>query len=397
MKILHVTPSYIPAWQYGGPIRSISEVCKTVVLQGIEVVVLTTNVNVFNELSVPLNESVFIDGVKVKYFQVQRPRYYTFSWPLSRALKNEVKKFDIVHIHGIFHWPMASASFYCRKYKIPYVVSPRGMLDPTCLKHGAMKKYIYSLIFERRNLNGAAAIHFTAEEEKQQAVHFGLKVPNFVVPNGIELKEFSLLPPKGKFSEKHPETIGKQIILFLGRLNWKKGLDLLSQAFSILAEKRNDVHLVVAGPDEDNYKSKIRNWISEEKVINNVTFTGMLVGQDKLEVLVDADIFCLPSYQENFGMAVVEAMACGLPIVISDQINIHKDITEAEAGIVVPCDTKGIALALLKLIENEGIGKEMGERGRRLVMKKYSQDKVAKQMVEIYEKILRGEGLESEE
>lgn len=387
MKILHVIGSFVPAYRYGGPIKSVSLLCQELSHQGHTVTVVTTNVDGPFNLNVPLNQPVMMEGVSVWYFQVQSPRFYTFSLPIASALNKMVKDFDLVHIHTVFNWPASSAAFLCRKYGIPYVISPRGVLSPTCLNKSAIKKRIYSFLIERENLNGAGMIHFTSEEERLQALPFGFNAPSVVVPNGLNMKEFAVLPPSGSFRKKYPKTQGKHIILFFGRVCWIKGLDVLVDAFSIVAKQRNDAHLVIAGPDDEGYGDKVRTWINGYGINDKVTFTAMLTGKEKLEAFVDADVFCLPSYHENFGMAVAEVMACGLPIIISDQVGIHEEVSEAQAGVVTRCDAREVASALLRFLESEELRKEAGRNGRRLAEEKYSIDTVAKQMVGAYERV----------
>lgn len=389
MKILHVIPNYVPAWRYGGPIRSVSDLCQAQAQYAQQVTVYTTNLDGNATLAVPSNQKVLLAGVEVYYFQARWPSF-AFSLSLASALKQSVQEFDIVHIHSIFNWPITPAALSCRKHGVPYIVSPRGMLGPVPLAKGVWKKKAYSRLVERRNLNGAAAIHFTSEEERAEADAFGLKPPSFVIPNGINLKEFAHLPPPGDFRKNYPEVAGKKLLLFLGRISWKKGLDLLVRAYGALARARDDLHLIIAGPDDEGYRKKVEIWLAEERVQGQATFTGMLTGDKKLAAFVDADVFCLPSYQENFGMAVVEAMACGLPVVISDRVNIWRDIKEAGAGVVAPCDANEVARAVVGLLNDEEAVVRMGARGQGLVQEKYAVEKVAKQMLGIYERVAAG-------
>ena len=245
-------------------------------------------------------------------------------------------------------------------------------------------------IEEAGNLNGAAAIHFTSEEERAEAATFGLKIHSFVVPNGINLEVFAHLPPPGDFRKNYPEVAGKKLLLFLGRISWKKGLDLLVRAYGALARARDDLHLIIAGPDDEGYRIKVENWLAMERVQGRITFTGMLTGEDKLAAFVDADVFCLPSYQENFGMAVIEAMACGLPVIISDRVNTWRDIKSAGAGIVTACHADEIASAITSVLKNEEAAEKMGAQGKKLVREMYSSEIVAEAMLEIYERVLAG-------
>ena len=308
--------------------------------------------------------------------------------PLAKALRNNVRKFDLVHIHTIFYWPTIPASMFCRKYKVPYIISPRGTLHPSCLSKGCFKKKIYSSLIEKKNLKGAALLHFTSEEEKNYPFVFGIRTPSVVAPNGIKRVEFSRLPPKGFFRKKYPELNGKQIVLFMGRIHKVKGLDILIKAFAMARKQNKKMHLVIAGPDDEGYGEKVKKWIETWGIENKVTFTGILLCKEKLAAFSDADVLCLPSYHENFGMVVVEAMAYGLPVVISDQVGIHKDVAHAGAGIVVETDPEQLAGAIVNLLNAPHTCKRMGENGQQLVKEKFALDKVAEQMVDVYQGIL---------
>jgi glycosyltransferase involved in cell wall biosynthesis len=211
------------------------------------------------------------------------------------------------------------------------------------------------------------------------------------VPHGIDLSEFSDLPGKEKLRQRYPILKDKKVVLFLGRINWKKGLDILVQAYSILAKEKDNVHLMIVGNDEGGYIRKVKRWVREYGIEQRVTFTGILTGKEKLEAYAGSDIFVLPSYSENLGIAVLEAMICGLPVIISNQVGIHKEVSGAEAGIVIETNTKQLAEAIKNLLDNPHICKKMGENGKRLVDRTFRLDRVTDEMVELYEDILRKE------
>jgi glycosyltransferase involved in cell wall biosynthesis len=194
-----------------------------------------------------------------------------------------------------------------------------------------------------------------------------------------------MLPRRGIFRSQFPEIGDAFLILFLGRLNFKKGLDLLAKSYGIVARQCQAVHLVIAGPDNEGYGQRVRQWLTDEGVLHRATFTGMLLGQDKLAALSDADVFVLPSYSENWGVAVVEAMACGLPVVISDQVNLWQEVAKAEAGLVIPCDPQKLSDALLQLQHDAELREKLGANGRRLAAK-FSWNSAASQMLDVYEK-----------
>ena len=369
------------------------ELCQELAKQGQEVTIFTTNIDGRQNLDVLLDRPVQMDGFNIRYFPVQPwPRYYKFSFLLEKALRQEIPLFDIVHIHSLYLFHSLMASYYCRKFNIPYIIRPHGMLDPFIQNRHSFRKKIYNFFFEKRNLDRAAAVHYTTKEEMELAATFKIKASGVVVQNGINVSEYVDLPRYGRFKKKYPVLESKRIVLFLSRINFKKGMDILSKAFGEIARKRKDVHLVLTGPDNEGYSTKVKKWLKEEGVLNRSLFTGMLLGKEKLSVFRDSDIFVLPSYSENFGIAVVEALACGLPVIISKKVNIWREVVDVGAGIVTDCDSHQVAEAILKLLDNPQLAEDMGERGKKLVAENYTWPKVAKELIRTYNDILSGIG-----
>ena len=383
MKVLQVIPSL--SFKRGGPARAVREMAGALSKEGLEVTIFATDDGLENGQSGPLSQEK--SGVEVRVFKRGWPHPYFYSPSLGRALQNEIRNFDMVHIHGIWAYPTLAASRACQKYQIPYLIRPCGMLDEYCLAHHAVRKRIYGALFENENLRRARLIHFTSDEEKRRSGTLGLKTPALVVPLGVNHEFFQVTGMRGKFREKHPLLKEKKIILFLGRINFKKGLDLLIDALKGLARKNSGSHCVIAGPDEDGYGVQVKRWIEKKNLKDQVTLTGFIDGEDKLALLRDSDIFCLPSRQENFGLAAVEAMAAALPVIVSDQVNLHQEIKNAHAGMVVRCDAGDVRSALETLLKDEDLCRSMGERGRKLVQEKYTWRDAAKKLVRVYEDI----------
>jgi glycosyltransferase involved in cell wall biosynthesis len=277
----------------------------------------------------------------------------------------------------------------CRRHGVPYIVRPHGTLDPYIRKRHRARKYLLEFWFQNRILRGAAALHYTAEDEQRLAAPYAHNPRGFVVPNGIDLDEFSDLPPKGAFRARHPEIGGRPIILFLGRLNFKKGLDLLAPAFGRVLNAGQDAHLVIAGGDE-GMAEDTRRRLAEAGALERTTFTGLIAGEERLAALADASVFALPSYSENFGIAVVEAMACGLPVVISDQVNIWREVAAADAGLVSGCDARAVADNLVSVLSDPARAEAMGRNGRALARDRYSWDGIAPSLEKAYEDVLAG-------
>lgn len=389
MNLLIVIPAYLPAHRYGGPVKSVHELARKLVELGVEVTVFTTNADGPGRLEVPLDRDVILDGVKIRYFSVEKPVSYFYSPSLAVAINQRVKHFDLVYISWLYDHPLFAAARACLENDVPYIVSPRGMLDKHAIKmKGFLKKKIYLNLFEKKHLKGATALHYTSHGEQLNAWESGWNDRSFVVYNGINLGDYSALPAPDQMDSLYPHLTGKKVVLFLGRVNYIKGLDLLAMAWPIVMQKVPDAHLVIAGPDDDDYGDKVRGWVREGGCEQNVTFTGMLLGQEKLAALSRADVFVASSWLESFGMAIVEAMACGKPVVITERVNICREVEDAKAGLVVPCESKCIAEAIVNMLQDLQRSQIMGRNGRRLVEEKFTWDQAAHCMLKIYQDIL---------
>jgi len=388
MRILHVLANLAP--RYGGPPQACKDMAGAVAGLGHEVSIYTTNQDGPTELQVPLDRPVWEKGVAIRFFPIQPPRFWGTSLPLARALREKIKEVDLVHLHSLYLFHDLVTGHLCRQYGIPYLLQPHGALDPRIYRRHRRRKTVLEVLFENRNLKNAAAIFFSSEEEKILAQPFTSGTPGLVAPLGLNLSDYETVPAWGCFRARFPEIGHRKIILFLGRINFIKGLDLLVQAFAALAREGEDVQLVLAGPDDDGWGEKVRKWAREEKVLERVTFPGLLLGEDKLAVLQEATVLALPSYAESFGLAAVEALACGLPVVISDQVKIWREVARAQAGLVIGGDASQLAAALRQLLHDPEARRRMGENGKRLVATTFSWDEVAKKLSRMYQEVLNG-------
>jgi len=379
--------------RFGGPSKACVEMAEATVRLGHEVSIYSTNMDGDNDLDVPLRRETIKNGVKYKYFQVNSPRFWKPSISMAKALNNDIPSFDLVHIHSLYLFHNLVGGYYCRKHDIPYIARPHGTLDPFLYKRHRWRKILVEKLFENRNLKNASAIHFTTEEEKLLAEKHCFGTPRFIVPNGLDTTMYDKLPVKGTFQKLYPETLGKQIILFFSRLNFKKGLDILAPAFARLAKENKKLHLVLAGPDNEGLGDWVKKVISDaqlpvEGAEKCVTITGMLSGENKLAALNDANLFVLPSYTENFGIAVIEAMLCGLPVIISDKVNIWRDVENDNAGLVGPCDREWFTANIRKLLADKNTCLTMGKAGIKSVKSRYDWNKIAVKLEGEYEKII---------
>jgi glycosyltransferase involved in cell wall biosynthesis len=383
MRILHVVPSYIPAYRYGGPIYSVHGLCRALAARKHDVHVYTTNVDGDSDSNVPLGSQVDIDSVKVSYFPSRYARRLYWSPPMKKALRESVANFDLLHLHSIFLWPTFAAARASEKAKVPYIISPRGMLVKDLIRRkNRLIKTAWLSLFERHNLEHAAAIHVTSQTESVDISKFGFKLPHiFTVPNGFDLPDDGSESP---VSQQICDIIGKSFLLFLGRVNWKKGLDRLIQALPYI----KDIPLIIAGNDEENYTPELKRLAKKHGVSDRVIFTGPVRGDDKAALIQRTSALVLPSYSENFGIVVLEAMAAGCPVVVTPEVGIADTVLEAGSGIVVKGNPDILGNSINNLLSNPELMRQMGENGKRVVEEQFTWKAVALRMECVYKDML---------
>ncbi|MFA6407397.1 MAG: glycosyltransferase [Candidatus Paceibacterota bacterium] len=396
MKILHLIPTYFPAQKAMGPIAPTHFLNKELVRRGVEVTVYTTNLDGFDMLSVPTGEPIIIDGVKVYYFSTVFRSWY-YSPEMCKMISKTIGNFDLVHITSVFLAISYFGSRYSLKNNKPYIISPHGSLmkEPLRMK-SAHKKRLYLSCIEGRALFRAAAIHFTTTQEKEEynAQHLPL-AHSFVIPNSFDPSEFDreiASPTHGEFRKKFKIAPEKKIILSLGRLNWKKGFDTLIPALSKIVVDIPEAILVIAGDDNENYGKEIKKLIHFYNVDNHVMFVGLVSGAMRIGAFRESNVFVLPSYSENFGMAIIEAMYCELPVVVTEGVGISKDILSARAGHIIKKNEKELADSVVELLNNSEGAHKMGERGKKLVQSEFAIEGVAQNMYDEYNKLIEKYG-----
>jgi glycosyltransferase involved in cell wall biosynthesis len=392
MKILHVVPTYYPAFRYGGPIRSVHGLAAALAAQGHDVHVYTTNVDGKGVLPVPSDRPVMFDGVTIWYYPTSIGRRFYRSPRMREALTFNVSRFDIVHLHSVFLWPTSVAALAARKAGVPYVLSPRGMLVGDLIhRKSSLAKRSWIALFERRNIENAAAVHLTSETEASELTNLGFRCARLaVVANGIELPSDEL--PKGNSDVAFADGAGRPYVLFLGRLNWKKGLDRLIPAMKYV----ENADLLIAGNDEENYRPKLEALARRCDVVDRVRFLGSVHGKKKWALLSSAQMLLLPSYSENFGNVVLEAMAAGCAVIVTPEVGMARMISETGCGVVAAGNPENLGLEIKRLLDDHERRRFMGEAGRRTVEAKYSWNIIGKQMLKVYTDILTGLGRDLE-
>jgi glycosyltransferase involved in cell wall biosynthesis len=395
LRILHVVPSLSP--RIGGPSIAARQMCEALARHGQEVTLFTTDlavpvqhrwVTAPERMSVPLKRGRVEAGVDIWHFPVTWPWAYAYSAELYRELARRIREFDLVHIHSIYLFPTWAASRHARASGIPYLVRPHGTLDPVLQSRRRMRKAVYKQVVGQRTLDRAAGIHYTSPQERDQAQALGYNAPAFVVPLGLDASEFATLPDRGSFQRRHPQLQGQRLVVFMSRITPKKGLDLLAGAFRLVLARSPDTTLVIAGPDDEGYGRTVRRLLVGANVQAKTFFAGMVSGQERLELLASADVWVLPSYGENFAFSAVEALACGLPIVITDRVNIHPQVTAADAGIVTECDAQQIGEAIQSLLSDPELRSRFSLNGPRLIQSQFSWDARASELIEVYQSVV---------
>jgi glycosyltransferase involved in cell wall biosynthesis len=383
-----MTPYYYPAIRYGGPARSISTLCKGLAQAGAQVTVFTTNADGDGTVPAPVGTPVELDGTQVYYFPVQKPRGFFRSPAMLEAARRRVSEFDIVHSCGLWTYCMLAAHDVCTAAGMPRIDSPRGGLMPWDLHHRYWKKWLYLKAGGLGQLNSAAAFHCTDEVEAEAVRKLGLKPPAFVIPNAVDAAAFQAMPARGKLKAQLGLPERSSVSLFLGRLSAKKGIALALQAFRAVAGRHKDSVFVIAGPDSDGAGSAARQMASALGLNDRVRFVGEVAGEMRLAALADADLFVLTSHSENFGMAPAEAMAAGVPVLLSDGVGISRSAAAAGAGEVARLEVPEIAAAWTRMLENPAVLRRMGEKGRAFVRREYDPCAVARRMLGVYETVI---------
>jgi glycosyltransferase involved in cell wall biosynthesis len=381
MNILHVIASLAP--ESGGPAKACFEMARAVARRGHRVAIFATD---HGAAAGEAGGRSARDGVEIRFFPRQFPKFFATSWPLARALLLEVGGADVVHLHSLYRFHDWAAARACRRHGVPYILRPHGTLDPYQFRQHRLRKHVMEALFQNSVTRRAAAIHYTAEDEMRISTPYALGAPGAVVPLGLDLEEYRDLPAKGSFRAAHPEVGARPIILFLGRLHRKKGLDVLARAFAQSVRRDTDAHLVIAGPDA-GMAAAVRRILEENGVAERATFTGMVQGEEKLALLADADLFVLPSWSENFGLAIAEALAVGVPVLISEHVNIWREIEAAGCGRVVPVDAARVAAGMAEMLREPAKLRAMGELGKRLIAERFVWPRVGAALEQLYARV----------
>jgi glycosyltransferase involved in cell wall biosynthesis len=382
LRILHVIGSLDP--RYGGPSTSTPRLCAELASRGHHVELLTTSPDGPAEMRSA--------GVAITCRRLHWPRGWAASAGLGRWLHRRVREFDVVHVHNLYRFHTWWTARCCRRAGVPYLVSPHGTLDPWHLVRHRRRKAAYTWLLDGRVLRDAAALHYHSSAEQEHAArHLGPLARGFVVPPGIDPPPSRRAADDGGLTARHPELAGRTLVCFLGRLTAKKRLDLLVEAFAAVAAADRRAHLAIAGPDDEGIGARTRASVASLGLDGRVSFLGLVTGAAKAALLERSRVLVLASEDESFGVAVAEAMAAGLPVVVSEGVALHRQVAAAEAGAVTALAPGPVAAAVLRFVKDSELAARAGVNGRALVREVLSWERTSAAMEDAYQQVVAGQ------
>jgi glycosyltransferase involved in cell wall biosynthesis len=377
MKVLHVISSVSP--RFGGPSRATADIETALAARGIDVTTATTDQDgPGDRLDVRCGEAVATPHAIRWHFPVDID-FYTVSFGLGRWLMSNIRRYDVVHVHGLFSFAPGCAAWLARAAGVPYVVRPFGVLLPYGMtqRRPALKQLSFALL-ERRLLKGAAAVHFTSRFERDEAAALGLTCNGVVIPLGIEVEPLAARPERAADA-----PFG---LLFIGRIDPIKNLEGLIAALGLVSDAGANVRLRIAGEGDADYAASLKALAERLGVAGRIDWLGQVAGEGKRRLLQAASAFVLPSHSESFGIAAVEALAAGLPCIVSRSVAVAADIAEAEAGLVTATDAESIAAGIRGLTARTGFA-AMSSSAYRLAATRFSRDVMGERLAALYSSV----------
>lgn len=364
LRVLHVIPTLETA--SGGPLAILFGLAASQVGEALDVSVLATFVGVESRA---ITEQIRRLGVNVTIVGPVRGKLMKHP-ALAESVRRGVRTADIVHIHGIWEELQHQTARACRRFGVPYIVSPHGMLTTWSLARRRWAKRLFLSWRVRANLNAASRVHFLTATECQLTAPMGLRPSTLVQAGGcLRLTDFDRLPARGAFRRRVPQIGNRPLILFMGRIALEKGLRFLIPAMRHV--RPMDAILAVVGPDARNYRATLQAEVNRLGLCERIIFTGMLVGEERIEALADADLFCAPSDHESLGVAIIEALAAGLPSVVSEGVGIHREIVRAGVGAVAGRGDTELAGEISRWLQDDSMRRGAAARCRPFVRARF--------------------------
>lgn len=379
-----VIPVFYPAFDYGGPIPVALNFARGLVSRGHEVTVWTTNlISIKGSKLSTRTEVRDIDGIRVVYLNsVVRYRWTGIAPDAFRYVWRELSGFDVVHVYGFREFTTVVAALGARALGKPYVLQALGTVPR--LTRSMTKKLLFDALFGRTILHGAASLIAKTPADRDPYLASGVPAKRIaLIPNGISLPTELEEVRKGEFRDKYGVDKDEMLFLFVGRIHPVKGVDLLTRAFA-----RLDGHarLAIVGPDE-GYRSELERLAAKSGLHERIIFTGPLYGAQKWAAYRDADVYVKSSVRENFGMTVLEAMVCDMPVIVTEGCGIATWIHDV-AGLATPYEEKGLADAMRRLQVDVRLRKELAAGGKRLIKERFSWEPLVEDLESLYERLL---------
>ena len=381
MRVLHVTPYFAPAFRYGGPPRSIFGLCRALGDAGVDVEVFTTTANGDEPLAAAPGGTDY-EGVRVRYFPLAWPERYWRASGLGAALERALPEADLVHVHGLWNMTGSTAVARARAAGRPYLISPRGMLQPAAMRRHRVLKTAAYWALERASLRGAALLHATSTVEQQHIEGYG--PPVVTIANGVTPVAVSPEAAE-RLRERAGIDAGDEVVTCLGRLHPIKRLDLLAAAFAIVHRARPRARLVIAGPDEDGYRARVEPLFAP--VAGATRWLGAVDAETAAALVAASRTLVQCSDSESFGMSVAEALSAGLPVVVTDGTP-WAQVATLGIGYSVAHEPHAIADAVLRILEHPADGCAMGARGKAWARDAFGWHAIGRSMRDAYQGVL---------
>lgn len=366
----------------GGSVHAALNICKYLArdLQRVEVVAPFESKDDTNYLAESFPE------VQCHKLARSFPRRFSNSRDLDLWVRENLHRFDIVEIHGVWFFSALRVARACKQLGKPYLVRPHGSLDPFDLQKHDFLKRCFGPMFLRPLLRNAAGVVCTAELESERLVSYGANPTRHVLPLPVPLSD--KVGDGKSFRAKHKIPADAQVVLFLSRIDYKKGLNFLIPAIGKLKSEYPRLWFLIAGAGTSEFLKQVRDWIDACRISLFTSEVGFLTGREKIDALAAADIFALPSLNENFGIVNIEAMHAGLPLLISEEVYICREIVEAGAGIVCQNNEQSVIVKLREMLCGSIDLRNMGSNGRKLVQQRYRPESATAELAALYSKVL---------
>jgi glycosyltransferase involved in cell wall biosynthesis len=393
LKVLHIIPSV--ALVRGGTSQAVIEIVSALRSQGIDAEIATTNDNGKDLLDVPLykltDQLAEYGNLPIRFFprfspNINAVREFAFSRSLTTWLWQHIADYDLVHVHAIFSYASTIAMAIARIRKVPYINMPHGLLCKWSLQQSKFRKQIYLNVIERSNLLHSQSLHFTAPQEQEEFNQLGLNIPSFVLPHGVQMP---ILIPDAQSQLRTILQIPDHypILLFMSRIHPKKGLEYLISALGKL--KNYNFALIIAGSGESDYVQQLQDLLVTQRICDRTHLVGFVKGEAKNLYLQGADLFMLTSHSENFGIAAIESLAAGTPVLITDGVAIAPMVQEQNIGYVTKLEINAIVATIEEFLNHPQTAKQKGDRAQQYIAENYAWAKIAHNLATTYAKICK--------